>query len=97
MEKRKQKVNFPQSPQLSKIDAGLLQQTETTEKRRAERAEVFVAPVETAAPTVEEKRRHKKRSAIELELDHEEPEGAEKAKKKKKVKAIREDSDIVEL
>ena len=67
-------------------DSYLLQQTETTEKRRAERAEVFVAPVETAAPTVEEKRRNKKRSAMELEVDHEEPEGAEKAKKKKKAK-----------
>jgi ribosomal RNA assembly protein len=87
MEKRKQKVNLPpQSPQLSITDSYLLQQTETTEKRRAERAEVFVAPVETAAPTVEEKRRHKKRSAMELEVDHEEPEGVEKAKKKKKVK-----------
>jgi len=67
-------------------DSCLLQQTETTEKRRAERAEVFVAPVETAAPTVEEKRRHKKRSAMELEMDHEEHEGVEKAKEKKKSK-----------
>lgn len=71
-------------------DSYLLQQTETTEKRRAERAEVFVAPVETAAPTVEEKRRHKKRSAMELEVDHEGAEGVEKAKKKKKVKGKRE-------
>jgi len=38
-------------------------QAESTEKRRAERAEAFVAPVEIAAPTVEEKRRHRKRTA----------------------------------
>ncbi|KAF4616152.1 hypothetical protein D9613_011448 [Agrocybe pediades] len=70
-------------------------QAETTEKRRAERAEAFVAPVETAAPTVEEKRKHKKRSAAELEaeMDAEEPEGIEKSKKKKKKrKATEEDS-----
>ncbi|KAF9563311.1 ribosomal RNA assembly protein mis3 [Agrocybe pediades] len=69
--------------------------TETTEKRRAERAEAFVAPVETAAPTVEEKRKYKKRSAAELEaeMDAEEPEGIEKSKKKKKKrKATEEDS-----
>ncbi|KAF8164851.1 hypothetical protein B0H34DRAFT_686911 [Crassisporium funariophilum] len=59
-------------------------QAETTIKRRAERAEAFVAPVETAAPTVEEKRRHRKRTALELEMDGEEPEGVEKSKKKKK-------------
>ena len=29
-----------------------LQQAEASEKRRAERAEAFVAPVETGAPTV---------------------------------------------
>ena len=45
-----------------------VQQTETTAKRRAERAEVFVAPVESAAPTVEEKRKRKRREA-EAEVD----------------------------
>jgi len=39
-----------------------------------------------AAPTIEEKRRHKKRSATEMEVDHEGPESVEKAKKKKKAK-----------
>jgi ribosomal RNA assembly protein len=91
MEKRKQKVHLPQSPQLSTTDLNLPQQSETTEKRRAERAEAFVAPVETAAPTVEEKRRHKKRSAMELEMDDEEPESIEKAKKKKKAKKVEGD------
>ena len=86
MEKRKQKVHLSQSPQQSTTDLNLLQQTETTERRRAERAEAFVAPVESVAPTVEEKRRHKKRSAMETEMDDEEPEGDEKAKKKKKAK-----------
>ena len=57
------------------------QQAETTEKRRAERAEAFVAPAEITAPTVEEKRRHRKRTA---EVGSEEPEEVEKTKKKKK-------------
>ncbi|KAG6816868.1 Ribosomal RNA assembly protein mis3 [Tephrocybe sp. NHM501043] len=48
-----------------------------------ERAEAFVAPVETAAPTVEEKR-HKKRKALERGLDGEEQLSPEKTKKKKK-------------
>ncbi|KAI9507173.1 ribosomal RNA assembly protein mis3 [Russula earlei] len=39
------------------------QQTEATAKRRVERAEAFVAPVEAAAPTVEEKRKRKRREA----------------------------------
>ncbi|KAJ3518029.1 hypothetical protein NLJ89_g123 [Agrocybe chaxingu] len=70
-------------------------QAETTEKRRAERAEAFVAPTEQAEPTVEEKRRKKKRAAMESEMDAEEPEGLEKSKKKKKrrVKEGEEDSD----
>lgn len=59
-------------------------QAETTEKRRAERAEAFIAPVEKAEQTVEEKKRHRKRTAMELEMDAEEPDGVEKSKKKKK-------------
>lgn len=57
-------------------------QAETTEKRRVERAEAFVAPLETAAPTVEEKRRHRKRTTSEM--GGEEPRESEKMKKKKK-------------
>ncbi|KAH8979291.1 ribosomal RNA assembly protein mis3 [Lactarius hatsudake] len=51
-------------------------QTETTAKRRAERAEAFVAPVESAVPTVEEKRKRK--------LGESETEGGKAGKKKKK-------------
>lgn len=58
-------------------------QEQTTAKRRAERAEAFVAPVETAAPTVEEKQR-KKRKALQAEDDSEAREDGEKIKKKKK-------------
>ncbi|KAF8171846.1 hypothetical protein BJ912DRAFT_860403 [Pholiota molesta] len=68
-------------------------QAETTEKRRVERAEAFVAPVETAEPTVEEKRRHKKRAAMEMEVDGEEQEGAEKKKKKKSKKKDKAEED----
>jgi len=52
-------------------------QEEVTEKRRAERAEAFVAPVEDAAPTVEQKRKRK----------HEKGEDAPKKSKKKKRKS----------
>jgi len=52
-------------------------------KRRAERAEAFVAPFEEAVPTVEEKR-HRKRTALESEMDGKEPDGIVKGKKKKK-------------
>ncbi|KAJ6567346.1 ribosomal RNA assembly protein mis3 [Mycena vulgaris] len=66
-------------------------QSETTAKRRAERAEAFVAPAEEAAPTVEQKR-NRKRSAAEAEMvtegDADEP---EKTKKKKKKKEKRSD------
>lgn len=68
------------------------QQAETTEKRRAERAEAFVAPVETAAPTVEEKRRHRKRTAGDIE--GEEP--REETEKKRKKKKRRENKDAEE-
>uniref|UniRef100_A0A8H8CLL1 KRR1 small subunit processome component n=1 Tax=Psilocybe cubensis TaxID=181762 RepID=A0A8H8CLL1_PSICU len=69
------------------------QQAETTEKRRAERAEAFIAPAETTEPTVEEKRRHKKRAAMEMEMDDEEPEGIEKSKKRKKRKEKKVDEE----
>jgi ribosomal RNA assembly protein len=61
-------------------DSFFSQQAEATEKRRAERAEAFVAPVEIAAPTVEEKRRHRKRTAGDIEPGEE----TGKTKKKKK-------------
>jgi ribosomal RNA assembly protein len=54
-----------------------LQQAEATLKRRAERAEVYVAPKEEAAPTVEEKR---KRRHTEVDGD----DGTTRSKKKKK-------------
>ncbi|KAJ7672818.1 ribosomal RNA assembly protein mis3 [Mycena rosella] len=61
-------------------------QSETTAKRRAERAEAFVAPAEEAAPTVEQKR-NRKRSAAEAEMVTEgDADGGEKLKKKKKKK-----------
>ncbi|KAA1466055.1 hypothetical protein DENSPDRAFT_767573 [Dentipellis sp. KUC8613] len=60
-------------------------QLESTEKRRAERAEAFVAPVEEAAPTVEEKRK-RRRKYLESEMDGDEPPNEGKAGKKKKRK-----------
>ncbi|KAJ7929140.1 ribosomal RNA assembly protein mis3 [Mycena leptocephala] len=61
-------------------------QSETTAKRRAERAEAFVAPAEDAAPTVEQKR-HRKRNAVEAEIVAETGvDGNETTKKKKKKK-----------
>ncbi|KAJ3996868.1 hypothetical protein F5050DRAFT_1756003 [Lentinula boryana] len=62
-------------------------QAETTEKRRAGRAEAFVAPEEDAAPTVEEKRK-RKRNDMELETaqKEEQVEGTKKSKKKTKSK-----------
>ncbi len=61
------------------------QQAETTAKRRAERAEAFVAPTEDAAPTVKEKRKRRPSAAdLEAEMDGEEQPGKEKEKKRKK-------------
>jgi hypothetical protein len=54
---------------ISDSDVCTAQQTETSEKRRAERAEAFVAPVERAAATVEEKRKRKLRE-VEREMDN---------------------------
>ncbi|KAF7982309.1 hypothetical protein HWV62_28992 [Athelia sp. TMB] len=66
-------------------------QTETTAKRRAERAEAFVAPEEEAAPTVAEKRK-RKRSKDDVEDVTPVEEGTKK-KKKKKSKAVEEAED----
>jgi ribosomal RNA assembly protein len=60
-----------------------LQQAEATLKRRAERAEAFVAPQEEAAPTVEEKRKRR-----HVDVDGED--GTAKSKKKKKKDSIAE-------
>ncbi|TFY80631.1 hypothetical protein EWM64_g3381 [Hericium alpestre] len=64
-------------------------QNETTAKRRAERAEVYVAPIEEAAPTVDE-RRKRRRKELETEMDGDEPpnEGKAGKKKKRKVKDV---------
>ncbi|KAG1780433.1 ribosomal RNA assembly protein mis3 [Suillus placidus] len=60
-------------------------QAEATLKRRAERAEVYVAPKEEAAPTVEEKR---KRRHTEVDGD----DGTARSKKKKKKDVAAEDT-----
>ncbi|KAJ7067865.1 ribosomal RNA assembly protein mis3 [Mycena amicta] len=73
-------------------------QAETTAKRRAERAEAFVAPAEDAAPTVEEKR-HRKRKAAEAEIapeaagEMEDAGGGEEGLKKKKKKQKKQKED----
>ena len=64
------------------------QQAEATEKRQAERSEAFVAPVEIAAPTVEEKRRHRKRTG--------DIEGGEEPGERKKKKKRRENKDVAQ-
>jgi hypothetical protein len=61
------------------------QQTEATAKRRAERAEAFVAPAEAAAPTVEDKRKRKRREQ-EASVDGEDQSGEGRVGKKKKKK-----------
>ncbi|KAJ3780810.1 hypothetical protein GGU10DRAFT_368519 [Lentinula aff. detonsa] len=70
-------------------------QAETTEKRRAGRAEAFVAPEEDAAPTVEEKRK-RKRNDMELETaqKEEQVEGTKKSKKKTKSKHEVEEEEV---
>jgi ribosomal RNA assembly protein len=60
------------------------QQGEATAKRRMERAEAFVAPVEMAAPTVEEKRKRKRRELTEMNGDEVANEGTTGKRKKKK-------------
>lgn len=49
-------------------------------KRRAERAEVFVAPVEEAAPTVEEKQRKRKHTETDGGADVDRPKKKTKAR-----------------
>ncbi|KAJ7762775.1 ribosomal RNA assembly protein mis3 [Mycena maculata] len=73
-------------------------QSETTAKRRAERAEAFVAPAEEAALTVEQKRK-RKRNAVETEAEavaEGSADGSEPIKrKKKKEKQRAEDGDEI--
>ncbi|KAF8270870.1 hypothetical protein EI94DRAFT_1770650 [Lactarius quietus] len=69
-------------------------QTETTAKRRAERAEAFVAPVESAAPSVEQKRKRKQReSEAEVNGDDGPAKGGKAGKKKKKRAKLEEGGD----
>lgn len=65
-----------------------LQQEEVTAERQAKRAEAFVAPAETAAPSVEEKRRRKREKAAEDEGEGED----DKSKRKKKKRRTEEES-----
>ncbi|PCH41622.1 hypothetical protein WOLCODRAFT_24871 [Wolfiporia cocos MD-104 SS10] len=62
-------------------------QEQVTEERRAKRAEAFVAPVEKAAPTVEEKRKRRREKeaedTVEVDADRQ-----KKAKKKRKTKLV---------
>ncbi|KZT13153.1 uncharacterized protein LAESUDRAFT_733646 [Laetiporus sulphureus 93-53] len=58
-------------------------QEQATEERRAKRAEAFVAPVETAAPTVEEKRKRRR--------ERESANAMDEGKKRKKPKKISEE------
>ena len=61
------------------------QQTEVSAKRRAERAEAFVAPVEEAALTVEEKRKRKRQEGESEAVEAPSREDKDGKKKKKKV------------
>ena len=61
-----------------------LQQEEVTAERRAKRAEAFVAPAESAAPTVEEKRRRKREKEAQDDGAGEGEDGAKRKKKKRK-------------
>lgn len=75
-------------------------QEETTEKRRAERAEAFVAPVETAEPTVEEKRKRKRKTAETGEgampVEGNRMESPDLSKRERKEKKKRKKSDAGE-
>lgn len=70
------------------LTARHVQQEEVTAERQAKRAEAFVAPAETAAPSVEEKRRRKRDKANE----EEEEGGEDKSKRKKKKRRTEEEA-----
>jgi len=82
-QKKRKKVRFRHGSLYSArfLTLRRFQQTEATEKRRQERAEVFVAPKEEAAPTVEEKRKKKRAAETSEGVDE-----GEKPKKKKRKK-----------
>ncbi|KIM67700.1 hypothetical protein SCLCIDRAFT_13862 [Scleroderma citrinum Foug A] len=61
-------------------------QAEATSKRQAERAEAFVAPVEKAEPTIEEKRKRKRAEPSGGEDATEQPRKKKKGEKKGKVR-----------
>lgn len=61
------------------------QQEEVTAEKRAKRAEAYIAPAETAEPTVEEKRKRKREKESEGGGD-----GEKTKKKKKKHKKVEE-------
>ena len=74
---------------ISFIVNAVVQQLETREKKRAERAEAFVAPSEQAKPTAEEKIRKKRKGDDEGER--------KEKKKKKKHKAVVDGDDVEAL
>lgn len=63
-------------------------QKETTELRRKERAEAFVAPEEEVVPSVEEKRKRKREKAKEVSEGEEGDKKKKKSKKEKKSKKL---------
>jgi len=73
----------PHEREAREIEQRKQKQAETTAKRQKERAEVFVAPVETAVPTVEEKRKRRHAEADD-EVRGEQSESKKKKKKKEK-------------
>lgn len=74
---------------ISRYLNSIQQQADVTAERQAKRAEAYVAPVESAEPTVEEKLKKKKRKERSGGEDDERSE--RKDKKKKKRKSIAED------
>jgi ribosomal RNA assembly protein len=60
------------------------QQEEVAAERRAKRAEAFVAPTETAAPSVNEKRRRKREKERTDETDGDEGDKSQRKKKRRK-------------
>ncbi|KIL00469.1 hypothetical protein PAXRUDRAFT_821665 [Paxillus rubicundulus Ve08.2h10] len=75
----------PHEKQAREVQQRKQKQAEATSKRREGRAEAFVAPVEEAAPTVEE-RRTKRKHAEEEEGGEDLPEKSKDKKKKKEKK-----------
>ncbi|KAI0734970.1 hypothetical protein C8Q72DRAFT_805825 [Fomitopsis betulina] len=68
-------------------------QDQIAEERRAKRAEAFVAPVEDAAPTVDEKRKRRREQDLEEASTLARDEGRKEKKSKKKKRAKAESGD----